>query len=140
MNRHHSGSAGAAHQHGVSRDVDRRYLSSALLLIVGFMAVEVVVGFIAGSLALISDAAHMLTDAAAIGLALVAMRLAARPAKGAYTYGLKRAEILSAQANGITLLLLVAYFLYEAIRRLLDPPEVSGAGMTPPGVSGDSVS
>ncbi|MGI8627026.1 MAG: cation diffusion facilitator family transporter [Geodermatophilaceae bacterium] len=126
MNRHHSGSAWAAHHHGVSRDVDRRYLSSALLLIVGFMAVEVVVGFIAGSLALISDAAHMLTDAAAIGLALVAMRLAARPAKGAYTYGLKRAEILSAQANGITLLLLVAYFLYEAIRRLLDPPEVSG--------------
>ena len=105
MNRHHSGSAGAAHQHGVSRDVDRRYLSSALLLIVGFMAVEVVVGFIAGSLALISDAAHMLTDAAAIGLALVAMRLvamrlAARPAKGAYTYGLKRAEILFSPSQG----------------------------------------
>ena len=96
------------------------------MLSVDFVAVEVVVGFIAGSLALISDAAQMLTDAAAIGLALVAMRLAARPAKGAYTYGLKRAEILSAQANGITLLLLVAYFLYEAIHRLLDPPEVSG--------------
>ncbi len=118
---------GSTHRrHGVSRDADRRYLSGALVLIVGFMAVELVVGMIAGSLALISDAAHMLTDAAAIALALVAMRLAARPARGAYTYGLKRAEILSAQANGITLLLLVAYFLYEAARRLVDPPEVAG--------------
>jgi len=124
--RGHSASGRAAHQHGVSKDADRRYLTAALALIVGFMALEVVVGLIASSLALLSDAAHMLTDAAAIGLALVAMRLSARPAKGAYTYGLKRAEILSAQANGITLLLLVAYFLYEATRRLIDPPDVSG--------------
>ena len=73
------------------------------------MAGEVVVGVLAHSLALISDAAHMLTDAAAIALALIAMRLAARPPRGGYTYGLKRAEILSAQANGITLLLLAAW-------------------------------
>jgi cobalt-zinc-cadmium efflux system protein len=103
-----------------------RYLTAALALILAFMAVEVIVGILASSLALISDAGHMLTDAGAIGLALFTMRLAARPAQGAMTYGLKRAEILSAQANGITLLLLSAWFVYEAIRRLLDPPEVEG--------------
>ena len=114
------------HSHGVSAGADRRYLAIALALLVGFMLVEVIVGFIASSLALISDAGHMLTDAGAIGLALVTMRLAQRPASGSMTYGLKRAEILSAQANGITLLLLSAWFVYEAIRRLIDPPEVEG--------------
>jgi hypothetical protein len=83
------------------------------------MAAEVSVGFVAHSLALISDAAHMLTDAASILLALTAMRLAARPARGGYTYGLKRTEILSAQANCITLLVLSAWLGYEAIRRLI---------------------
>ena len=93
------------------------------------MAAEVVVGLIAQSLALISDAAHMLTDAASIVLALIAMRLAARPARGGYTYGLKRAEILSAQANGLTLLLLGAWLAYEAVHRLIDPPAVEGGLM-----------
>jgi cobalt-zinc-cadmium efflux system protein len=120
----HEGHEG--HSHGVNADADRRYLVIGLALLVGFMLVEVVVGVIASSLALISDAGHMLTDAGAIGLALVTMRLAARPAQGAMTYGLKRAEILSAQANGITLLLLSAWFVYEAIRRLISPPEVEG--------------
>ncbi|MFC7752552.1 cation diffusion facilitator family transporter [Tsukamurella soli] len=110
----------------MSSDADRRWLGAALALLVGFMAVEVVVGISAGSLALITDAGHMLTDAASIALALIAIRLAARPAHGGYTYGLKRAEILSAQANGITLLLLTIYFLYEGIRRLITPPEVEG--------------
>jgi cobalt-zinc-cadmium efflux system protein len=90
------------------------------------MLVEVVVGFIASSLALISDAGHMLTDAGALALGLVAIRLAQRPAQGRMTYGLKRAEILSAQANGITLLLLSLWFVYEAIHRLITPPEVTG--------------
>src|SRR5947209_4825475 len=90
------------------------------------MLAEVMVGIIASSLALISDAGHMLTDAGAIALGLIAMRLAARPARGVMTYGLKRAEILSAQANGITLLLLAVWFIYEAIRRLISPPEVEG--------------
>jgi len=88
------------------------------------MLVEVVVGLLAHSLALLSDAAHMLTDAAAIGLSLVAARLALRPAKGAMTYGFKRVEILSAQANGVTLLILAAFIAYEGIRRLFDPPVV----------------
>ena len=114
------------HSHGVTADADRKWLTIALVLIVGFMAAEVVVGVMAGSLALITDAGHMLTDAASIVLALAAIRLAARPARGGYTYGLKRAEILSAQANGITLLLLAAYFVFEGVRRLFDPGEVDG--------------
>jgi cobalt-zinc-cadmium efflux system protein len=81
---------------------------------------------IASSLALISDAGHMLTDAAAIALALIAARLATRPAAGNLTCGWKRVEILSAQANGITLWLLAAWFVYEGVRRLIHPPEVAG--------------
>ncbi|MFD7412619.1 cation diffusion facilitator family transporter [Kitasatospora purpeofusca] len=123
----HGGRGGhGGHAHGVAADADRRWLLSALALIVVFMAGEVVVGFAAQSLALISDAAHMLTDAASIVLALIAMRLSARPARGGYTYGLKRAEILSAQANGVTLLILSAWLGYEAITRLFEPPEVAG--------------
>ncbi|ATZ28285.1 Cadmium, cobalt and zinc/H(+)-K(+) antiporter [Streptomyces lavendulae subsp. lavendulae] len=116
----------AGHSHGVDPDADRRWLAIALALIGGFMAVEVVIGVMAQSLALISDAAHMLTDAVSIVLALIAMRLAARPARGGFTFGLKRAEILSAQANGLTLLLLALWLAYEAVRRLIDPPQVEG--------------
>ncbi len=117
------------HDHAPGRDADRRLLLGALALIVAFMAVEVVVGLLIDSLALLADAGHMLTDAAAIGLALVAIKLAARPASGAYTYGLKRAEILSAQINGLTLAVLVVVFVVEAVRRLLHPPEVDGGAM-----------
>ncbi len=120
------GHGGAGHRHGVTADADRRYLSGALALVVAFLITEVVVGVIAGSLALITDAGHMLTDAASIGLALIAIRLAAKPAQGRWTYGFKRAEILSAQANGLTLLLLAAWFIYEGIHRLIDPPQVQG--------------
>jgi cobalt-zinc-cadmium efflux system protein len=106
--------------------MDRRRLTAALALILAFMAGEVAAGFAAGSLALISDAGHMLTDAASLSLALFAMRLAARPAGGPWTYGLRRAEILSAQANGITLLVLVVVFTYSAVRRLIEPQQVAG--------------
>jgi cobalt-zinc-cadmium efflux system protein len=126
-----SNAAGHGHGHGhghrVGQDTDRRKLSIALALIVVFMAGEVVVGVVAQSLALLSDAAHMLTDAGSIVLAIIAIRLAARPPRGGYTYGLKRVEILSAQANGLTLLLLAAWLAYEAIRRLIYPPPVAGA-------------
>jgi cobalt-zinc-cadmium efflux system protein len=121
-----AGGGHAGHSHGVSANADQRWLGGALTLIVAYMAGEVVIGLVAHSLALISDAAHMLTDAASIVLALVAMRLAARPARGSYTYGLKRTEILSAQANGLSLLLLSVWLAYEAIRRLVEPPEVTG--------------
>lgn len=118
------------HSHGVAADADKRYLTIAMFLLIGFMAVEVVVGIFAKSLALISDAGHMLTDVGSIGLALVAMRLAKRPAGGSYTYGLKRVEILSAQANGVTLLVLSVWFVIEAIRRLIHPPAVEGLLVT----------
>ncbi|PKK14764.1 cation diffusion facilitator family transporter [Thermomonospora sp. CIF 1] len=118
---------GHGHGHAVSATADRRYLAGALALIVAYMSAEVAIGLIARSLALLSDAAHMLTDAFAIAFALIAMRIAAHPPKGGYTYGLRRAEILSAQLNGLTLILLAAYFVYESVHRLLDPPQVAGA-------------
>jgi len=105
---------------------DRRWLLAALVLIVGFMGAEAVAGLLAHSLALLADAGHMLTDAAALLVAIIASRLAERPARGAYTYGFARVDALSGQANGITLLLLAAWFTYEAIRRLVDPPPVHG--------------
>ncbi|GAB2870398.1 cation diffusion facilitator family transporter [Actinoallomurus bryophytorum] len=123
---HGDGHTGPGHTHGVNAESDKRLLSAALALILAYMAGEVILGVLAHSIALISDAAHMLTDAASIVLALVAMRLAARPPRGGYTYGLNRTEILSAQANGITLLLLSAWLTYEAVRRLIHPPEVTG--------------
>jgi cobalt-zinc-cadmium efflux system protein len=114
------------HGHGPSAGGDARYLRGALTLILAFMAVEVVVGVLASSLALVSDAGHMLTDALALMLALVAMRFAARPAAGRLTFGWKRLEIFSAQANGIALLALVAVFVYSAVHRLINPPTVDG--------------
>jgi cobalt-zinc-cadmium efflux system protein len=126
---HNHASAHDGHSHGVSADADRGKLTIALALILGFMAVEVAVGFLSGSLALISDAAHMLTDAAALGVSLWAVHLAARPAVGRMTFGFKRAEILSAQFNGATLLVLGLLIVYEAIRRLVRPPAVAGTAV-----------
>jgi cobalt-zinc-cadmium efflux system protein len=117
------------HEHGPAAGADARWLSGALALILAFMAGEVVAGLAAHSLALISDAAHMLTDAASIALVLVTARLAARPPAGGFTYGLKRTEIMSAQANGITLVLLAIWLGYSAIRRLVTPPAVTGGIM-----------
>ena len=112
-----------------SGDADRGKLAIALALLLGFMVVEVVVGIAVNSLALLSDAAHMLTDAGAIALALVAIRLARRPAAGSMTFGFKRAEILSAQFNGATLLVLGVLIVYEGVRRIAEPPEVGGAAV-----------
>lgn len=126
---HDGGGGHAGHSHGVSADADRGKLTIALGLIVGFMLFEVVVGAIVHSLALLSDAAHMLTDAGAIGLSLVAIRLAAKPAKGALTFGLKRTEILSAQFNGATLLVLGLLIIYEGITRIVNPPKVGGTAV-----------
>src|SRR4051794_3993360 len=112
----------AGHVHPVEADSGR--LAAALALIVAFMCAEIVAGIVASSLALLSDAGHMLTDAAALGLSLAAASLARRPARGAFTFGLRRAEILSAQVNGVTLLVISALVLYGAVRRLIDPPDV----------------
>lgn len=126
----------AGHGHGVWGDADARRLGLALALIVGYMSVEVVSGILASSLALLSDAAHMLTDATALGLSLVAVRLARRPARGALTFGLKRAEILSAQFNGATLFVLALLITYEGVRRLVSPPRVVGGAVVAVAVAG----
>ena len=122
----HAHEASSAHSHTPTRDADRRALKWALALIALFMAGEIVAAILASSLALLSDAAHMLTDAVALALALTAARLATKPPRGALTYGLGRAEILSAQANGVTLLVLSALIIYGAIGRLISPPAVKG--------------
>src|SRR5215210_953327 len=119
--------AHGAHSHTPSAGADRRWLAIALALILGFMALEVVAGLLAGSLALLSDAAHMLTDAASLALALLAARLAARPPTGRFTFGLGRAEILSAQVNGAVLLVLAGVIGFDAVRRLADSLNVEGA-------------
>ena len=112
-----NGHSHAGHSHAVSGDADARRLGWALALILAFMAGEVTAGIVADSLALLSDAAHMLTDAVAIALALVAMRLARRPAEGGFTYGMKRAEILSAAVNGASLLVLGVLIVIEGVHR-----------------------
>jgi cobalt-zinc-cadmium efflux system protein len=114
------------HHHAVAADADRRRLGVALALILAFLVAEVVAGILADSLALLSDAAHMLTDAASLGLALIAARLAARPPSGRFTFGLGRAEVLSAQVNGASLLVLAGVIAIEAVQRLFSAPDVEG--------------
>jgi cobalt-zinc-cadmium efflux system protein len=128
----HGHAHGHGHGHGhldPSRAADARRLTIALSLILALMAGEVVAGILADSIALLSDAAHMLTDAAALALSLIVVRLAARPARGDLTFGLRRTEILSAQANGLTLLVLAGLIVYGAVGRLIDPPEPHGGIM-----------
>jgi len=121
---------GEGHAHGITTETDRRYLTIALVLIVRFMAFEVVIGLMARSLALLSDAAHMLTDAGALALSLLVIRYVQRPGGEALTYGRRRAEVLSGQANGAVLLVLGLLVLYESIARLIHPPDVSGLAVT----------
>ena len=114
------------HDHGHRVATDRRALAIALALIVVFLVAEVVAALIAGSLALLADAGHMLTDAGALAFALFAATLASRPAQGRWTFGYRRLEILAAQANGITLLVVALLIVYGAVRRLISPDEVRG--------------
>jgi cobalt-zinc-cadmium efflux system protein len=117
------------HSHSVSSGADRRRVGAALALVLCFMAAEIAAGAVSHSLALLSDAAHQLTDAGALALALVAMRLAARGPGGSLTFGLKRAEILSALANGIALLVLATLIAFEGLKRLGAPGGVDGRWM-----------
>lgn len=117
----------AGHSHGITVGADRRLLAGALAVLLVYMVAEVVVAILTGSLALLSDAGHMLSDAGATGVALWAMRLAARPARDAWTFGWKRAEILSALGNAVTMVVIAAVVAVEAIRRLVDThPHVRG--------------
>jgi cobalt-zinc-cadmium efflux system protein len=138
-NEHATLSPMAEHHHGHVHTTDARRLTAALVLILGLMVVEVVAAILAHSLALLSDAAHMLTDAGAIALALFAARLARRPASGGFTFGFQRAEILSAQVNGATLVGLAVLIVIEAIQRLVNPPEVAGLTVLVVAIAGIAV-
>lgn len=128
----HKEAAGGGHAYGQRqehhdlRETSRRSLVTALFLTATFMVVEAVGGFLSGSLALIADAEHMLTDSAAIALALFAIWLAKRPASAKRTYGYNRAEVLAAAANGIFLWLIAGWILWESIQRFINPKEVEG--------------
>jgi cobalt-zinc-cadmium efflux system protein len=126
MTHDHEGHSHAGHSHTVAADADARRLATGLGLIGSFMVAEVVAGIVAHSLALLSDAAHMLTDAGALLLSLVVLRLVRRPAEGNLTYGLRRMDVLSAQANGATLLVLGALIVYGGVRHLVSPPQSGG--------------
>jgi cobalt-zinc-cadmium efflux system protein len=120
---------GKAHQHLPGPDADRRLLRAALILLVAFMAAEVAIAVTARSLALLSDAGHMLADVGAIGGALWAIRLAARPPAGPWTFGWKRAEIIAAAINGITLLVVAGIVTVQAVQRLVHPAHVRGGAV-----------
>src|SRR5262249_3346460 len=105
-----------AHDHAHRLDADRRALLGALAIVLAVMAAEIAAGIVAHSLALLADAGHMVTDAAALTFAVVAARMAARPASGRWTFGYSRLEILSAQVNGIALALVAVWVVYAAIR------------------------
>lgn len=117
---------GHSHAGSATRAADRRALGLAFGLTATFTVVEVVGGLLTGSLALLADAAHMLSDSLSIGLALAALWLAGRPATAQRTFGFKRAEILAALFNGVTLVVVSLWIFYEAYQRLQDPPEVLG--------------
>jgi cobalt-zinc-cadmium efflux system protein len=118
-----------AHAHDHGRVESRRALAAALALTASYTAVEVVGGVLAGSLALLADAVHMLSDNVALAVALGAAWLASKPATSERTYGFKRAEVLAALANGVTLVALAIWIFVEAAMRLRDPAEVLGGWM-----------
>ena len=122
----HGGGHGHAHDH---RAASRRALTIVFALTVCFTVVEVVGGILTDSLALLADAGHMLSDTFAVGLALLALTLAARPTTPRRSFGFQRAEILAAFVNGLTLVLVAGWILWEAVGRFRDPPDVLGGWM-----------
>src|SRR3954453_1213006 len=116
----HDGHTAAAHSH-VSRSTQRRALWISLAANAAFMVVEAIGGLAFRSLALLADAAHMLSDVAGLGIALIAQHLVDRRATARHSYGLQRAEVLGAQANGVILLAAAGWIMYEAVQRIDDP-------------------
>jgi cobalt-zinc-cadmium efflux system protein len=117
----------SAHAHGVSDESDIRYVLGALILISLFLIIEVTAAFVGSSLALLADAGHLLTDVVALAVSAWALQLVKRPAQGRWTFGLRRAEILSAAANGVSLVAIALIIAVEAIIRLVSPHRVEGA-------------
>lgn len=117
------------HDHGQQNRENSRRVLAALCLTGIFMVVEVAGGIISGSLALLADAGHMLTDTMALGLSAYAFRVAAKPADASRSYGYLRAQIIAAFVNGLSLLVIVGWILFEAVIRLIEPPDVIGSTM-----------
>jgi cobalt-zinc-cadmium efflux system protein len=124
------------HDHGHRLEGDRRALTGALVLIGAFTVVEVVVGYFAGSLALLADAGHMLGDVGSLALALLAVWLGSRPATPERSFGFQRAEILAALANGVALVAIAIWIVVEAVQRLRDPVEPLGGWVLAVGAVG----
>jgi cobalt-zinc-cadmium efflux system protein len=122
-------SHGHDHGHGSARSMQRRALWLVLAANGGFLLAEVIGGIAFGSLALLADAAHMLSDVAGLVIALIAQRLLDRPATARHSFGLQRAEVLGAQANALALLAASGWIVFEAIRRIGDPADVDGGGL-----------
>lgn len=114
-----------AHLHGANK----KTLLISFIIIAGYMAIEAIGGLITNSLALLSDAGHMLSDAISLGVALLAFTLGEKAANYSKTYGYKRFEVLAAVLNGVTLVLIAIYILYEAIQRFQNPLKVASTGM-----------
>jgi cobalt-zinc-cadmium efflux system protein len=129
MGHHHGHSHGHGHGHSHGNSNNKKALFLSFLLIATFMVIEVIGGILTNSLALLSDAGHMLSDAAALGLSLFAIKLGERKASESKTYGYKRFEIIAAALNGLTLIIISIYIFYEAYHRFLNPPEVLSGGM-----------
>lgn len=127
MGLHHGHSHDHGHNHG--KGANKKALLTSLIITTTFLIIEVIGGFLTNSLALLSDAGHMLSDSSALFLSLIAMYFAARPPSAARTYGFFRIEILAALINGATLVLISIYIFLEAIERLAAPPEVSSLSM-----------
>ena len=124
-----SGHQGHDHSHAVVTEGNARKLTIALILTSTFLVIEVIAGLITQSLALLSDAAHMFTDAAALAIALAAIQIAKRPADNKRTFGYQRFEILAALFNASMLFFVAMYILYEAYQRFTQPPEIQSIGM-----------
>ena len=124
-----SGHHGHDHSHAVVTEGNARKLTIALILTSTFLVIEVIAGIITQSLALLSDAAHMFTDAAALAIALAAIKIAKRPADDKRTFGYQRFEILAALFNASMLFFVAMYILYEAYQRFTQPPEIQSIGM-----------
>ncbi|MED3561598.1 cation diffusion facilitator family transporter [Bacillus xiapuensis] len=135
---HHGHSHGHGHGHGHSHSHinNKKALFASFLIIAGFMIVEVIGGILTNSLALLSDAGHMLSDAVSLGLSYFAIKLGERKVTQEKTYGYKRFEIIAAALNGITLIVVALFIFYEAFHRFLAPPEVQSKGMLVISVTG----
>lgn len=139
----HDHDHGHGHHHGHAADLrsqrNRRRLGIVLLLTLGYMVAEVVGGYLSGSLALMADAGHMLSDAGALALSFFALWVARRPPDRARTFGYHRVEILAALAHALTLLLVAVFVVWEAVERFQAPPDVKGPVMLGIAVGGLAV-